>query len=188
MYLIEPMMKGLETKLFGSQRADGTYEGGIFNIDDPVSSAKKVADEISSYFGKNGEGQKMITAAQQFMTAFEQGLNGTGLSVKNTSGNTLSSTIAGVSEETANLLSGYVNAMRQDVSINRLLLTQFITEYWHAYVDQITGVQNTLNSIDYKIGVIMGLLSETGQLYAHIENMSDHLDRFANGFEKITVQ
>lgn len=188
MYLIEPMMKGLETKLFGSQRADGTYEGGIFNIDDPVSSAKKVADEISSYFGKNGEGQKMITAAQQFMTAFEQGLNGTGLSVKNTSGNTLSSTIAGVSEETANLLSGYVNAMRQDVSINRLLLTQFITEYWSSYVDQITGVQNTLNSIDYKIGVIMGLLSETGQLYAHIENMSDHLDRFANGFEKITVQ
>lgn len=186
--IIEPMFEKLQTKLFGEKQSDGTWKGGVFNIDDPQGSAKKVTDVISDWFGKNGQGQEMITAAQQFLTAFEQGINNAGLSRKNTDQKTLSSTIGEVSEETASLLAGYVNALRQDVAINRILLTQFITEYWSSYIDQVTSMNTHLANIDNNVAAMSAMFRETGALYGMIENISDRLDRFANGFDTITVK
>ena len=186
--IIEPMMDRLQTKLFGIKDANGNWSGGVFNLDDPSGSAKKVTDAISDFFGTNGEGQKTITAAQQFLTAFEKGINNAGLSIFNKDQKTLSSTIGEVSEETASLLAGYVNTLRQDVAINRILLTQFITEYWSSYVEQVTSMNTHLANIDNNVAAMAAMFSETGSLYAMIENISDRLDRFATGFDKITVQ
>lgn len=183
--IIEPMMDRLQTKLFGIKDKNGNWSGGVFNIDDPTGSAKKVTDAISDFFGTNGEGQKAITAAQQFLTAFEQGVENAGLSLYNKDQTTLSNGISGASEETTSLLAAYVNALRQDVAVKRILLTQFVAEYWPAYIQQITGIHTTLQNIDQNVAVISALLSENGDLYSLIDQINNHLERFSTGIEEV---
>ena len=127
----------------------------------------------------------MLTAAQQFLDAFERGLNDADLSMFNSDLNTLSNAMQGTTEETSNLLAGYVNALRQDVAVNRILLTQFTTEYWSSYVQQITAMQTTLTNIDRNVALIHGLMCESGALYQAIEDINTRLGRFSTGVEKM---
>ena len=181
MKIMEPMFSDLEDKLFGSS--------GVFNSKDPKGSAAAVISTVTDFFGKGGEGEETITAALEFMNAFERGLNNAGLSVKNTeTANTLSSGIQGTSEETSDLLAAYVNALRQDVSINRILLTQFVAEMWPSYIEQVTSAVKSLGNIDQNVSFIRTLLSENGALYMMIDSMRSHLDNITNGHESISVK
>ena len=183
--IVEPMLSSLREKLFGKLNEDGTVTGGIVDINNMQASAQKVTDYIADYFGKDGEGTKVLTAAQQFLDAYERGLNDAGLSIFNSDLNTLSNAMQGTTEETSNLLAGYVNALRQDVAVNRILLTQFTTEYWSSYMQQITGMQTTLTNIDRNVALIHGLMSESGALYQAIEDINTRLGRFSTGVEKM---
>ena len=122
------------------------------------------------------------------MNAFERGLHNAGLSVMNDSANTLSSSIQGTSEETSDLLAGYVNALRQDVSINRILLNQFVTELWPVYIEQVASAIRSINNIDQNVAFIRTLLSENGAIYVMMDSMKSHLDNITNGNEKISVK
>lgn len=184
---IETMFSQLETDIFGNKASDGTYSGGIIDLNDMKGSAQKVTDYIADFFGTNGEGQQMLTMAQQFLDAFERGLNDAGLSIFNSDLDTLSNAMQGTTEETSNLLAGYVNALRQDVAVNRMLLTQFTTEYWNSYIQQVTSMQGSLNNIDKNIALIYGLMSENGALYSMIEEMNTRLHRFSTGMEKVHI-
>ena len=183
--IIEPMFQSLQDDLFGKLDESGNRTGGIFDANNPLASAQKVTDYIADFFGKNGDGTKMITGAQEFLDAFERGLNDAGLSLFNSDLNTLSNAMQGTTEETSNLLAGYVNALRQDVAVNRILLTQFTTEYWSNYVQQITGIQTTLSNIDRNVALIYGLMSQNGALYQAIEDINVRLGRFSTGVEKM---
>lgn len=183
--IVEPMLSSLQETLFGKLNEDGTVTGGIVDLNDMQASAQKVTDYIADYFGKDGEGTKVLTAAQQFLDAYERGLNDAGLSIFNSDLNTLSNAMQGTTEETSNLLAGYVNALRQDVAVNRILLTQFTNEYWSSYVQQITGIQTTLTNIDRNVALIHGLMSENGALYQAIEDINTRLGRFSTGVEKM---
>ena len=144
---------------------------------------------ISDFFGKGGEGEQSITAALEFMNAFERGLNQSGLSVRNSdTTKTLSSSIQGTSEETSDLLAGYVNALRQDVSINRILLNQFVAEMWPSYVEQVTSAVRSLNNIDGNVASIRALLSENGALYVMIDSMRNHFDAITFGNESVQMK
>ena len=182
---IEPMFSQLQSDLFGQKNEDGTYSGGVIDLNDMKSSAQKVTDYIADFFGTNGEGQEALTLAQQMLDAFERGLNDAGLSIFNSNLDTLSNAMQGTTEETSNLLAGYVNALRQDVAVNRILLTQFTTEYWSSYMQQITGMQTTLTNIDRNVALIHGLMCESGALYQAIEDINIRLGRFSTGVEKI---
>ena len=182
---IEPMFSQLQSDLFGQKNEDGTYSGGVIDLNDMKSSAQKVTDYIADFFGTNGEGQEALTLAQQMLDAFERGLNDAGLSIFNSNLDTLSNAMQGTTEETSNLLAGYVNALRQDVAVNRILLTQFTTEYWSNYVQQITGIQTTLSNIDRNVALIYGLMSQNGALYQAIEDINVRLGRFSTGVEKM---
>lgn len=182
---IEPMFSQLQSDLFGQKNEDGTYSGGVIDLNDMKSSAQKVTDYIADFFGTNGEGQEAMTLAQQMLDAFERGLNDAGLSIFNSNLDTLSNAMQGTTEETSNLLAGYVNALRQDVAVNRILLTQFTTEYWSNYVQQITGIQTTLSNIDRNVALIYGLMSQNGALYQAIEDINVRLGRFSTGVEKM---
>jgi hypothetical protein len=119
MAILEPMFQNLQDQLFGNEAKNIT---GVFDTNNPQKSSASVVSAISSFFGKGGEGEQAVTAALEFMTAFEHGLNNTSLSVLNKdSANTLSSSIQGTSEETSSLLAGYINSLRQGVSIVRSL-------------------------------------------------------------------
>ena len=133
--ILEPMFQSLQDKLFGNAEKNIS---GVFDPNDPKGSMGKVTAMITDFFGKGGEGERTITAAQEFMTAFQRGVQNAGLSVLNESSNTLSSGVQGTSEETSDLLAGYVNALRQDVAIKRILLTQFVTELWPSYIEQVS--------------------------------------------------
>ena len=139
MAILEPMFASLEEKLFGSIEK-GTK--GVFNAKDPKSSIGAVISTVTDFFGKGGEGEQTITAALEFMNAFERGLNNAGLTVLNSdTESTLSSGVQGTSEETSALLAGYVNSLRQDVAIKRILMNQFISEMWPAYVEQVASIK-----------------------------------------------
>ena len=185
MAILEPMFANLEEKLFGSVEK-GTK--GVFNAKDPKSSMAAVTSTITNFFGKGGEGEQTITAALEFMNAFERGLNNAGLSVMNDSANTLSSSVQGTSEETSDLLAGYVNALRQDVSINRIMLNQFVSELWPLYVEQVASAIRSINNIDQNVAFIRTLLSENGAIYVMIDSMKSHLDNITNGNEQISVK
>ena len=186
MSILEPMFASLEEKLFGSVDK-GTK--GVFNAEDPKSSINATVAAITDFFGKGGDGEQAITAALEFANAFEQGVSNAGLSVLNKdTANTLSSSVQGTSEETSGLLAAYLNACRQDVAIQRLLLNQFVTEMWPSYIEQVSGAVKSLSSIDQNVGFIRALLSENGDLYNMLASMRSHLDNITNGNEEVHVR
>ena len=186
MAILEPMFASLEEKLFGSVEK-GTK--GVFNAKDPKSSMGAVISTVTDFFGKGGEGEQTITAALEFMNAFERGLNNAGLTVLNSdTESTLSSGVQGTSEETSALLAGYVNSLRQDVAIKRILMNQFISEMWPAYVEQVASIVTSLKGIDNNVALIRALLSENGAIYVMIDSMKSHLDNITNGNEQVSVK
>lgn len=186
--IIEPMMQDLQDKLFGKQNPDGSYTNGLFNIDDPVNSANRVIKEVAEYFGPNGKGSKMVESAEEFEKAYEIIMKSLGFDLKQKDTSSLSASINGVTEETADLLASYINAIRADVAMNRAFIAMFIQEYWISYVEQITSVHTTLRNIDRNVAAMALTFSETGKIYGLIENISNRLDKFANGVDKISVQ
>lgn len=186
MAILEPMFASLEEKLFGSIEK-GTK--GVFNAKDPKSSMGAVISTVTDFFGKGGEGEQTITAALEFMNAFERGLNNAGLTVLNSdTESTLSSGVQGTSEETSALLAGYVNSLRQDVAIKRILMNQFISEMWPAYVEQVASIVTSLKGIDNNVALIRALLSENGAIYVMIDSMKSHLDNITSGHEQVSVK
>lgn len=174
----EKMFNGLQEKLDKAQ--EGMEE-------DPASAMSKIQKTVAEYFGEGGDGQKAIAAAQEFWTAYEAGLNEVGLGVKKETANTLSSSVQGVSEETAGLLAGYVSALRQDVAANRLMNAQFIAEMWPSYTEEVRNAVTKLGNIDSNVQIIRLLLSENGALYEHIASMRRKLDNITAGVERIYI-
>lgn len=190
MAILEHMFANLEEKLFGSVEK-GTK--GVFNAKDPKSSMAAVTSTITNFFGKGGEGEQTITAALEFMNAFERGLNNAGLSVMNDSANTLSSSVQGTSEETSDLLAGYVNAARQDLSIMRILqesqYKEFVSVYWHDYVATVTGMSSHIAGIHDNTQALVRMIERgDGALFEAIKSMSDHINNAVNGIEQVAVK
>ena len=184
--ILEPMFQSLQDKLFGNSEKNIK---GVFDASNPQKSMNAVIATITSFFGKGGEGEQTVTAALEFMNAFERGLNNAGLSVLNSdTANTLSSGVQGTSEETSALLAGYVNALRQDVAIKRILMNQFVTELWPEYVEQVASIVTSLKGIDNNVALIRALLSENGAIYVMIDSMKSHLDNITNGNEQVSVK
>lgn len=181
--IMEPMFEKLRTKLFG----DGKDNKGVFDPNDVARSAQKVTDIVADFFGQNGDGKNAIVAAQEALAAYEKGLNDAGLSVKNNSNSTLSSGIQGTSEETSALLAGYINALRQDVSVIRIMQTQFINDAWPDYIKQITGMAATLGRIDANVAAIRAVISENGALYNKVERLSDDIHNVIYGSQRLHV-
>ena len=186
MSIIEPMFQTLQDRLFGNTEKKIS---GVFNPNDPQGSLGKVTSMITDFFGKGGEGEKTITAATEFMAAFQRGVQNAGLTVLNESSNTLSSGIQGTSEETSDLLAGYVNAARQDLAANRILLTQFVATLWPAYIEQFSAAVRSLDNIDNNTRMVMEMMRfGSGALYEEITAMRSRFDNIVNGIESVSVK
>lgn len=181
MSILEPMFESLQDKLFG--------EKGVFDASNPAASAAKVQAVVADFFGKGGEGEQSINAATEFMVAWEHAMKNSGLSVLNDSANTLSSAVNGMSEETSSLLAGYVNALRQDVSINRIYLTQFVTQMWPSYIESFTNQVTAVNNIDTNVQAIMQMMQVgSGALYEQVASLRERIDRVALGLDSLSVK
>ena len=193
--IIEPMIANLRNKLFGYTDDYGKFHAGVVSTDeltsDPVRASQKVLATMGEYFKPGGEGSNMMVAAKEYLTGIDGMMrqmgyaNGLG---NNESSNTLSASIQGMTEETSDLFAGYVNALRQDVAIKRILLTQFVTELWPSYIEQVSQAIRALNNIDTNVAAIRALLSENGTIYLMIDSMRSHFDNITNGNEQVNIR
>ena len=91
--------------------------------------------------------------------------------IKNTgdgsSSQTLSAGIKGVSEQTADLLAGYVNAIRADVSVNRAMIAQYFPMYYNA----LTSGNESLRGIENHTAAIMRSNDVIAEKIGSLENM-----------------
>jgi hypothetical protein len=181
MKILEPMFESLQDKLFG--------DNGVFNAADINGSMSAVKKVIEDFFGTNGEGRNSITAATEFMTAFQHGLQASGLSVLNDTSSTLSSNVQGVKEETADLLAGYVNALRQDVAVNRLLLDEFVAALWPQYYEAFVAHTRVVTNIDNNVQVMMEMMRDgRGAMYEEIHGLRSRIDNVVNGIESFAMK
>lgn len=189
--VIEPMMERLRDKLFG--------ENGVTSTDklaaDPLGESKKVLAAIGDYFKPGGEGSNMVTAAQEYLYGINDLMQQMGYAngLRNNDFNSLSSSVQGTSEETSDLLAGYVNSLRQDVAIIRMLqesqYKEFVQTYWTDYVAIVTGMSRNLAGIHDNTQALVRMIERgDGALFEAIKSMSDHIDRAANGIEPISVK
>ena len=198
--IIEPMIANLRNKLFGYTDDYGKFHAGVVSTDeltsDPVRASQKVLATMGEYFKPGGEGSNMMVAAKEYLTGIDGMMrqmgyaNGLG---NNESSNTLSASIQGMTEETASLLAGYVNAARQDLSVIRLLqetqYTEFVQNYWSEYVGMISGIDKHVSGIhDNTQAIVRMIESGQGALYESIRSMSDHISNVVNGIEQVSVK
>lgn len=121
--VIAPMMEKLQKKLFGDENG----KGGVFeNFEDLNNNTELAASTIKNFF--DTEGNAMLEASDKFLEAFNKATGGalTATGDSDTSG--LSKDIQGATEDTAYLLGSYLNAIRQDVSVKRMLQEKFFNE------------------------------------------------------------
>lgn len=90
----------------------------------------KMTDEVYSALGDLALGLSgKVEETKVFLDAWEEILNEKGLTMKDIDeDDTMSKTIQGVTEDTANLLASYLNAVRQDVSVKRTLIEKFVND------------------------------------------------------------
>lgn len=116
MYILEPYFERLRKYLFGEDGKGGAF-GADFKLDET---------EIAGMMGIIGEiKDKAIPAYKEFFDAMNEAMGGALTAGQEASD--LSKGIQSITEDTAQLLASYLNAIRQDVSIMRELTSQILT-------------------------------------------------------------
>lgn len=170
--IIEPMMENLRKRLFG--------ENGVFDYNDPSGSMGAVLSELGRFFGKGGEGEQMMTAADEFLTGAEQLLNENyGITMKSSSQPSQTEGIKSqATEETVGILSGQMARIAQDVSVKRIFLTQFVTQQMPTLLErterQVAMTEVSLQSLR---AIEHAVVDGNGAMYDAIFRMSQKIDR-----------
>ncbi len=124
--IIEPMFKDLQQYLFGSDGKSGAF-GKDFELDgNEVAEMKKYLDVIKD---------KGIPAAQKLFDQINDTTGGL-LTETDKAKSGLSAGIQGVTEDTADLLASYINAIRADVSVSRI--------NWEKLMDDVIPQMNVI--------------------------------------------
>lgn len=142
-HLIEPAMAKLEEALFGKIGSDGKrIGGGAYNMQTGQFDEKETLEILGNFFSENGEFAKVIETAEDF---YQMAKQVTGVDFSSDGGSSASSTIKGITEQTADLLASYVNAIRADVSVNRAMIAQYFPMYYQALTsgnESLRGIEN----------------------------------------------
>ncbi len=197
--IIEPMIDRLRKRLFGYTDDTGFHSGVVSTdelADNPLQASKKVISVMADYFKPGGDGSNMMMAAKAYLTSIDGLMQQLGYSnglKNNESSRTLSASVQGMTEQTADLLAGYVNALRQDVAVIRLLSeskdTEFINNYWNDYVSIVSESGRHIAGIHDDTQAIVGMLERgNGALFEAIKSMSGHIENVTSGAESIYVR
>ena len=140
--LIGPAMAKLQESLFGKIGPDGKRTGGgAYNMDTHQFDEKRTLEILGNFFGEDGEFAKVIKSAESFYNMTER-VTGVNFSSDE---NGSSSSIKSITEQTADLLASYVNAIRADVSVNRAMIAQYFPMYYQALTSgnaSLRGIEN----------------------------------------------
>lgn len=148
LYILEPMFESLRTYLFGD---DG--KGGVFGADKHMS-----LEDINGMIPFFDEYKNGIEDINELWNAIEGVMkeNGYSMSDSNTA-SSMSGNIKDITEDQANLLASYINAIRADVSVKRAIIEKMgyemmpkITALVEAQVRQLTAIAaNTNRNADF---------------------------------------
>ena len=167
--ILEPAMQQLQKMLFGEDGMSG-YFGKDFSLDE--KELESIADYLMGVSEKTDDYYSMLDKLNNYMEKKY------GISMKEEeSGSGLSKGIQNVTENTANLLASYINAIRADVSIKREYVRRLVEELFPAYnviaqaqLQQLTMIQiNTAKNVEF------------------VEEIRDILHRNINGVNKFNI-
>lgn len=169
--ILEPAMQQLQKMLFGEDGMSG-YFGKDFSLDE--KELESIADYLMGVSEKTDDYYSMLDKLNNYMEKKY------GISMKEEeedSGSGLSKGIQNVTENTANLLTSYINAIRADVSVKREYVRRLVEELFPAYnviaqaqLQQLTMIQiNTAKNVEF------------------VEEIRDILHRNINGVNKFNV-
>lgn len=169
--ILEPAMQQLQKMLFGEDGMSG-YFGKDFSLDE--RELESIADYLMGVSEKTDDYYSMLDKLNNYMEKKY------GISMKEEeedSGSGLSKGMQNVTENTANLLASYINAIRADVSVKREYVRRLVEELFPAYnviaqaqLQQLTMIQiNTAKNVEF------------------VEEIRDILHRNINGVNKFNV-
>lgn len=149
--ILEPAMQQLQKMLFGEDGMSG-YFGKDFSLDE--RELESIADYLMGVSEKTDDYYSMLDKLNNYMEKKY------GISMKEEeedSGSGLSKGIQNVTENTANLLASYINAIRADVSVKREYVRRLVEELFPAYnviaqaqLQQLTMIQiNTAKNVEF---------------------------------------
>ena len=173
--IIQPMMERLQKKLFGENG-----QGGVFDATNPEGTIDAAMKEVAAFFGDGGEGQAMIKATQTFYEKWEDLMRSQGLDLSKESSSSTGSSIKSITEQTADILSGYVNSIRADLSVNRAMIAQYFPMYYSA----MTSGNASLINIENHTAAIMRSNDAIRESNAEVR---DILKRVTQGGDKVRV-
>lgn len=140
--ILEPMFEKLRTYLFGSDGKSGAF-GGDFKLNtEEVAGMKSYIDEIKN---------KGIPASQELYDAINKALGGI-MDLGAESGGSFGKDIKGVTENTANLLGSYINAIRSSAALQEVYQKNIATNVSGIY-RTIGGSPNITTTIPPEIMV-----------------------------------
>lgn len=169
--ILEPAMQQLQKMLFGEDGMSG-YFGKDFSLDE--KELESIADYLMGVSEKTDDYYSMLDKLNNYMEKKY------GISMKEEeedSGSGLSKGIQNVTENTADLLASYINAIRADVSVKREYVRRLVEELFPAYnviaqaqLQQLTMIQiNTAKNVEF------------------VEEIRDILHRNINGVNKFNI-
>lgn len=169
--ILEPAMQQLQKMLFGEDGMSG-YFGKDFSLDE--KELERIADYLMGVSEKTDDYYSMLDKLNNYMEKKY------GISMKEEeedSGSGLSKDMQNVTENTANLLASYINAIRADVSVKREYVRRLVEELFPAYnviaqaqLQQLTMIQiNTAKNVEF------------------VEEIRDILHRNINGVNKFNI-
>ena len=149
LHLIEPVMQALEFELFGGVDSNGNVvKGKAYNEETGEWNEEETLRILGRFFGEDGEFAKVVDSAEQFYKMAERV---TGVDFSSDGNTSMSGGIKGVTEQTADLIASYLNAIRADVSVNRAMIAQ----YFPLFLEAVTANSKGLTNIEQNVDAIM---------------------------------
>ena len=192
--IVEPFMDAVKKKVLGYTDENGEYHAGVVDTRNPeefLNNAKENAAKIATATasGLKDIAEPATTASMEFLTAFEDIMKQFGWTLKDkdksSGSNSISQTIT---EETAGYMTGILAAMHQDGSVRRLQLQMLVGEQMPNVIEMMTVSGGHIAGIDESTRAIMRMMQEgSGEMFKRVDNISSRLDRFASGFDRISV-
>ena len=127
--IMQPLFDKLRNQLFGYKDPNGVVHKGSFDASHPDSNKEQWMSDISEALGKDGYIYNGMEASKVLFDQMETIAEKSNNTLLNNGSSSTSSSIKGITEQTADILASYLNAIRADVSVIRQLQGGKATEY-----------------------------------------------------------
>ena len=168
--ILEPAMQQLQTMLFGEDGTNG-YFGKDFSLDD--KELDSIADYLMGVSEKADDYYSMLDKLNDYM----EKKYGVSMKEEEESSSGLSKGVQSVTENTADLLASYINAIRADVSMKREYVRRLVEDLFPAYnvIAQAQLQQLTMIQINTAKNAVL------------VEEIRDILHKNVNGVNKFHI-